>query len=58
MTEWYNYSLKAEWTTPHKIKGNLKSANILKNNRVVFNIFSMIKRLHHGLKIPYESLII
>ncbi len=38
MTEWYNYALKATWKTPHDIKENLKTASILKNNRVVFNI--------------------
>ena len=41
MTEWYNYSLKAEWTT-HKIKENLKNASILKNNRVLCLTFVVI----------------
>jgi len=28
----------ASWTTPQEIKGQFRSASILKNNRVVFNI--------------------
>lgn len=38
MTEWYNYCAAAKWNTPHKLKADLRSASILKNNRVVFNI--------------------
>jgi len=28
----------AKWSTPHKLKADLRNASILKNNRVVFNI--------------------
>jgi mRNA interferase HigB len=38
MTEWYNYCANAQWSSPHKLKANLRNASILKNNRVVFNI--------------------
>ena len=38
MTEWYNYCAMAKWSTPHKLKADLRNASILKNNRVVFNI--------------------
>jgi len=38
MTEWYNYCASASWSTPHKLKADLRSASILRNNRVVFNI--------------------
>ena len=38
MTAWYNYCATAKWSTPHKIKGDLRNASILKNNRVVFNL--------------------
>ena len=38
MTEWYNYCAMSKWSTPHKLKANLRNASILKNNRVVFNI--------------------
>ncbi|GBE09512.1 hypothetical protein BMS3Abin12_00057 [bacterium BMS3Abin12] len=36
--EWYNYCAAARWSTPHKLKADLRNASILKNNRVVFNI--------------------
>ena len=35
---WYGETLKAEWKTPQEIKAKFRSASILKNNRVVFNI--------------------
>jgi mRNA interferase HigB len=38
MTEWYNYCAAAKWNTPHQLKADLRTASILKNNRVVFNI--------------------
>jgi len=38
MTEWCNYCANAQWSSPHELKADLRSASILKNNRVVFNI--------------------
>ena len=38
MTEWCNYCTTAKWSTPHKLKADLRNASILKNNRVVFNL--------------------
>ena len=35
---WYDEAAKANWKTPNEIKAQYKSASILKNNRVVFNI--------------------
>jgi len=35
---WHGETLKATWKTPQEIKGQFRSASILKNNRVVFNI--------------------
>jgi mRNA interferase HigB len=35
---WYNFCVKAEWSTPHELKADLRNASILKNNRVVFNL--------------------
>jgi len=35
---WYLETLKANWETPQEIKAKYKSASILKNGRVVFNI--------------------
>ena len=58
MTEWYNYSLKAEWTTPHKIKENLKNASILKNNRVVFNICGNKYRIVTRVDYQFQMMLI
>ena len=35
---WYGETLKASWKNPQEIKEQFRSASILKNNRVVFNI--------------------
>lgn len=35
---WYREALKAAWTTPGELKEQFRSASILKNGRVVFNI--------------------
>ena len=35
---WHSESIKAEWKTPQDIKDQFRSASVLKNNRVVFNI--------------------
>jgi len=35
---WYGEAVKANWKTPQEIKAQFRSASILKNNRVVFNI--------------------
>ncbi|GHU37336.1 hypothetical protein AGMMS50256_35150 [Betaproteobacteria bacterium] len=38
LTEWYRHMEKADYGTPQEIKAELRSASILKNCRVVFNI--------------------
>ncbi len=35
---WHSEALKANWSSPQEIKAQFRSASILKNNRVVFNI--------------------
>jgi len=35
---WHSEAIKAKWKTPQDIKKQFRSASILKNNRVVFNI--------------------
>jgi len=35
---WHGETLKANWETPQQIKQQFRSASILKNNRVIFNI--------------------
>lgn len=38
LESWHFEALKASWSTPQEIKAQYRSASILKNNRVVFNI--------------------
>ena len=35
---WYNEAMKANWQTPNEIKLQYKSASVVGNNRIVFNI--------------------
>lgn len=35
---WHAEALKAEWQTPQQLKAQFRSASVLKNNRIVFNI--------------------
>jgi mRNA interferase HigB len=60
MTEWYNYCAAAKWSTPHKLKADLRNASILKNNRVVFNICGnkyrivvLMDYIRHGMLIRF-----
>lgn len=60
MTEWFNYCVKAKWSTPNQLKDNLRNVSILKNNRVVFNIcgnkYRIVVRMdyiRHGMLIRF-----
>lgn len=35
---WYKHISKANWTTPAEVKADFKSASILKDGRVIFNL--------------------
>ena len=50
---WFAEVQKAEWSNPAEIKAQYRSASILKNNRVVFNICGNKHRLI--VRINYES---
>ena len=60
MTEWYNYCASAQWGTPHALKADIRTASILKNNRVVFNlcgnkyrIVVLMDYIRHGMLIRF-----
>ena len=38
MEAWHSEAIKANWKTPQDIKKQFRSASIIKNSRVVFNI--------------------
>ncbi len=49
---WYDEARKATWKNPNEIKAHYKSASILKEGRVVFNIHGNSYRLI--VKINYD----
>ena len=60
MTEWNNYCVAAHWSTPHEVKADIRTASILKNNRVVFNlcgnkyrIVVLMDYIRHGMLIRF-----
>lgn len=54
LKSWFAEVQKAEWKNPSDIKEKYRSASILKNNRVVFNIcgnkYRLIVRINYGSK--------
>jgi mRNA interferase HigB len=52
LSEWYRHMEKADYRTPQEIKAELRSASILKNCRVVFNVAGNKYRI--VLAIDYE----
>ncbi len=53
---WYDEATKADWGKPNEIKALYKSASILKDGRVVFNIHGNTYRL--VVKINYNFSVI
>lgn len=54
---WYQEARHARWKNPNEIKGQYRSASILKNGRVVFNIcgnkYRLIVAIHYNSQIVY-----
>lgn len=50
---WYNEAKQAKWQTPNEVKEQFRSASIIVENRVVFNICGNKYRLI--VKINYEA---
>lgn len=54
---WFHEVKKAVWKSPADIKAEYKSADFLKNNRVVFNIggnnYRLIVKIHYNVKAVY-----
>ena len=49
---WYREASKAEWNSPNEIKAQYTSASILKQSRVVFNIYGNKYRLIVEINFP------
>ena len=58
---WFEEASKASWTQPSDIKAQYRSASILKNRRVVFNIngneYRLIVAIAYKLQIVYLKFI-
>lgn len=58
---WFEEASKAAWTQPADIKAQYRSASILKNRRVVFNIrgneYRLVVAIAHQLQIVYVKFI-
>lgn len=55
---WYRHVLKADWASPADVKQDFRSASILKDGRVVFNIAGNKYRLVVWTNYPYRVIYI
>jgi mRNA interferase HigB len=51
---WYRQVLAADWATPALVKKDIRSASILKDGRVVFNIAGNKYRIVVWINYPYR----
>ena len=58
---WYEEATNAAWTQPSDIKGQYRSASVLKNRRIVFNIkgndYRLIVAIAYKLQIVYVKFV-
>lgn len=58
---WYDEAVAATWTQPADIKAHYRSASVLKNRRVVFNIkgneYRLIVAIAYKLQIVYVKFV-
>ena len=51
---WYRQVLRADWASPADVKCDIRSASILKDGRVVFNIAGNKHRIVVWINYPYR----
>lgn len=51
---WYQEARSADWAAPHEIKTRYRSASVLKDDRIVFNIAGNKYRLIVKFNYPYR----
>jgi len=51
---WYTEARKADWRNPQDIKAAYRTASILRNNRVVFNVKGNTYRLVVAIKYEFR----
>jgi mRNA interferase HigB len=54
---WYRFALKADWASPADLKRDFRSASILKDGRVVFNIagnkYRLVVWINYSYRVVY-----
>jgi mRNA interferase HigB len=54
---WFHEADRADWWSPAEVKADYRSASILENNRVVFNIagnkYRLIVRINYAYRVVY-----
>jgi mRNA interferase HigB len=55
---WYRHAVKADWATPAAVKADFRSASILRDGRVVFNLAGNKYRLVVWINYPYRVMYI
>ena len=55
---WYQFALRADWSTPQAVKQDFANASILKDGRVVFNIAGNKYRLVVWINYTYRVIYI
>jgi len=54
---WHSEAEKADWNNPQEVKAQFRSASVLKNGRVVFNIkgndYRLVVKINYSYKIVY-----
>ena len=58
LKSWYAEAKDADWQTPAEIKAKYRSASILRDSRVVFNICGNKYRLVVKINYPYSTVYI
>lgn len=53
---WYRQVLKANWSSPAQTKADIRTASILRDGRVVFNIAGNKYRIVAWINYPYRVL--
>src|SRR5258708_466283 len=57
LRSWYRIVEHASWKSPHDVTGTFRTADILQNGRVVFNIrenrFRLVVKIHYNTGMGY-----
>jgi mRNA interferase HigB len=58
---WYRHVVEADWAAPADVKADFRSASILKDGRVVFNIagnkYRLVVWINYGYRVVYVRFI-